>query len=116
MSLFRTEKQKMLAGESYHADDAELKAERNAASARLVRYNAALGASDASTAPSSPSTALMSLPWRLEREHRSAPRSRSTRQTIHAIHRSAGRVPNSGALSGLVRMCGSAVARSFYRV
>ena len=47
MSLFRTEKQKMLAGELYHADDAELKADRNAASAWLVRYNAALGASDA---------------------------------------------------------------------
>jgi len=37
----------MLAGELYHADDAELKADRNAASAWLVRYNAALGASDA---------------------------------------------------------------------
>ena len=47
MSLFRTEKQKMLAGEPYHANDAELEADRSAASAWMVRYNAALGASDA---------------------------------------------------------------------
>ena len=45
--LSRTEKQKMLAGEPYHANDAELEADRSAASAWMVRYNAALGASDA---------------------------------------------------------------------
>ena len=47
MSPFRTEKQKMLAGELYHADDAELIADRSAAGMRMVRYNATLGASDA---------------------------------------------------------------------
>ena len=47
MSLFRTEKQKMLAGELYHANDAQLEADRNAASAWMVRYNGALSASDA---------------------------------------------------------------------
>ncbi len=47
MSRVRTEKQKMLAGELYHADDAELIADRSAAGMRMVRYNAALGASDA---------------------------------------------------------------------
>jgi len=36
----------MLAGELYHADDAELAADRSAAGAWMVRYNAALGASD----------------------------------------------------------------------
>jgi maltose O-acetyltransferase len=46
VSLFRTEKQKMLAGELYQANDAELEADRNAASAWMVRYNAALGASE----------------------------------------------------------------------
>ena len=46
MSLFRTEKQKMLAGELYQANDAELEADRSAASAWMVRYNAALGASE----------------------------------------------------------------------
>ncbi len=47
MSLFRTEKQKMLAGELYHANDAELEADRSNASAWRVRYNAALTTSDA---------------------------------------------------------------------
>jgi len=47
VSPFRTEKQKMLAGELYHADDAELIADRSAAGMRMVRYNATLGASDA---------------------------------------------------------------------
>lgn len=42
--LFRTEKQKMLAGELYHANDAGLAAERSAAAAWMVRYNAALSA------------------------------------------------------------------------
>ena len=37
----------MLAGELYHADDAELIADRSAAGMRMVRYNATLGASDA---------------------------------------------------------------------
>lgn len=46
MSLFRTEKQKMLAGELYHANDAELEADRKAAAARMVRFNAAASASD----------------------------------------------------------------------
>jgi maltose O-acetyltransferase len=46
VSLFRTEKQKMLAGELYRANDPELKADRSAANAWMVRYNAALGASD----------------------------------------------------------------------
>ena len=47
MSLFRTEEQKMLAGELYRADDAELEVDRSAAGAWMVRYNAALSASDA---------------------------------------------------------------------
>ena len=47
MSLYRTEKRKMLAGEFYHANDAELEADRSAAAAWMVRYNAALSASDA---------------------------------------------------------------------
>jgi maltose O-acetyltransferase len=47
VSRVRTEKQKMLAGELYHADDAELIADRSAAGMRMVRYNATLGASDA---------------------------------------------------------------------
>ena len=38
----QTEKQKMLAGELYHAGDAELAADRSAASAWMVRYNASL--------------------------------------------------------------------------
>jgi maltose O-acetyltransferase len=38
----QTEKQKMLAGELYHAGDAELARDRNAASAWMVRYNASL--------------------------------------------------------------------------
>ena len=36
----------MLAGELYRANDPELEADRSAASAWMVRYNAALGASD----------------------------------------------------------------------
>ena len=47
MSLFQTEKQKMLAGKLYHANDAELEADRSAAGAWMLRYNAALSASDA---------------------------------------------------------------------
>ena len=47
MSLTRSEKQKMLAGELYHASDPELQADRDVAGARLVRYNAALGVPDA---------------------------------------------------------------------
>jgi len=47
VSPFRTEKQKMLAGELYHANDAELEADLNAAVAWMVRYNAAGSASDA---------------------------------------------------------------------
>jgi len=47
VSQVQTEKQKMLAGELYHANDAELEADRNAASAWMVRYNAALSASEA---------------------------------------------------------------------
>ena len=47
MSKFRTEKQKMLAGELYHANDPELEADRSAAAGWMVRYNAALSASDA---------------------------------------------------------------------
>jgi maltose O-acetyltransferase len=42
-----TEKQKMLAGELYHAGDAELAADRVAASAWMVRYNASLGSTSA---------------------------------------------------------------------
>ena len=38
----QTEKQKMLAGELYHAGDAELAKDRSAASAWMVRYNASL--------------------------------------------------------------------------
>ncbi len=48
-------------------------------------------------------------------EPRSARRSRSTRQTIRATRRSAGRAPSSDAPSGSVRMCGSAAVRSFCR-
>ena len=47
MSLFRTEKQKMLAGELYNPNDAELEADRDAAGAWMVRYSAAVAASDA---------------------------------------------------------------------
>jgi maltose O-acetyltransferase len=39
-------KQKMLAGDLYHANDPELLADQAAASAWLVRYNAAIGLSD----------------------------------------------------------------------
>src|SRR3954469_3765593 len=45
--LMPTEKQKMLAGELYHAGDAELAADRVAASAWMVRYNASLGSTSA---------------------------------------------------------------------
>jgi maltose O-acetyltransferase len=38
----QTEKQKMLAGEPYHASDAELAADRHAASAWMLRYNASI--------------------------------------------------------------------------
>jgi maltose O-acetyltransferase len=38
----QTEKQKMLAGELYHAGDAELAKDRSAASTWMVRYNASL--------------------------------------------------------------------------
>jgi maltose O-acetyltransferase len=41
----RTEKQKMLAGELYHAGDPEIQADQAAAKAWMIRYNAALGAS-----------------------------------------------------------------------
>jgi maltose O-acetyltransferase len=41
-----TEKQRMLAGELYHADDPELQADQAAAKAWMVRYNAALGSRD----------------------------------------------------------------------
>jgi maltose O-acetyltransferase len=47
VSLVRSEKQKMLAGELYHANDPELEADRSAAAGWMVRYNAALSASDA---------------------------------------------------------------------
>jgi len=42
----RTEKEKMLAGEAYRPQDAELQADLAAAQAWLVRYNASLAASD----------------------------------------------------------------------
>jgi maltose O-acetyltransferase len=45
MSLVRTEKQKMLAGELYRAEDAELEADQSAASAWMARYNASLALS-----------------------------------------------------------------------
>src|SRR3546814_17744750 len=38
----RTEKEKMLAGELYHASDAEIQADQAAAHAWLARYNASL--------------------------------------------------------------------------
>jgi maltose O-acetyltransferase len=40
--LMPTEKQKMLAGDLYHAGDAELARDRSAAAAWMVRYNASL--------------------------------------------------------------------------
>ena len=43
----KTEKQKMLAGELYHAGDPELQADQQAAKAWMVRYNASLGAAAA---------------------------------------------------------------------
>ena len=43
--MTRTEKQKMLAGELYRAEDAEIQADLAATQAWLVRFNAALGAS-----------------------------------------------------------------------
>jgi maltose O-acetyltransferase len=42
-----TEKQKMLAGERYHAGDAELAGDRGAAAAWMVRYNASLALASA---------------------------------------------------------------------
>src|ERR1700681_3725012 len=45
--LVRSEKQRMLAGELYHASDPELQRDQAASRAWVVRYNAALGASDA---------------------------------------------------------------------
>lgn len=45
MSGERSEKAKMLAGELYHAGDAEIQADQQAAKAWLVRYNASLGLS-----------------------------------------------------------------------
>jgi maltose O-acetyltransferase len=47
VSLFRTEKQKMLAGELYNANDAEPEADRDAAGAWMARYSAAVAGSDA---------------------------------------------------------------------
>jgi maltose O-acetyltransferase len=46
-----TEKQKMLAGQFYNANDPELLADRNAAAAWMARYNAALIASPAERLP-----------------------------------------------------------------
>jgi maltose O-acetyltransferase len=43
----RTEKQKMLAGELYHAGDPEIQADQAIAKTWMVRYNAALGESAA---------------------------------------------------------------------
>ena len=40
----QTQKQKMLAGELYHANDPEIQADQQSAKAWMVRYNAALGA------------------------------------------------------------------------
>jgi maltose O-acetyltransferase len=45
--LERSAKQKMLAGELYHANDPEIQRDQAASRAWVVRYNAALGASDA---------------------------------------------------------------------
>jgi maltose O-acetyltransferase len=42
MTQARTEKQKMLAGELYHAGDPELRGERHKADAWMLRYNAAI--------------------------------------------------------------------------
>jgi maltose O-acetyltransferase len=47
VEFMQTEKQKMLAGELYHAGDAELAADRSAASAWMVRYNASLALASA---------------------------------------------------------------------
>jgi maltose O-acetyltransferase len=46
MNRSRSEKQKMLAGEPYQAGDPELQADREAAAAWMVRYNATLGLSE----------------------------------------------------------------------
>jgi maltose O-acetyltransferase len=40
----QTQKQKMLAGQLYHAGDPEIQADQESAKAWMVRYNAALGA------------------------------------------------------------------------
>jgi acetyltransferase-like isoleucine patch superfamily enzyme len=40
----KTQKQKMLAGQLYHANDPEIQADQLSAKAWMVRYNAALGA------------------------------------------------------------------------
>jgi maltose O-acetyltransferase len=45
--LEKSEKQKMLAGDLYHASDPELQRDQAASRAWVVRYNTALGASDA---------------------------------------------------------------------
>ena len=40
----QTQKQKMLAGQLYHANDPEIQADQQSAKAWMERYNAALGA------------------------------------------------------------------------
>jgi maltose O-acetyltransferase len=47
MSIMRSEKEKMLAGELYHAGDPELQADQANAKRWMVRYNSALAASAA---------------------------------------------------------------------
>src|ERR1700733_4049176 len=43
-TMQQTQKQKMLAGQLYHANDPEIQADQQSAKAWMVRYNAALGA------------------------------------------------------------------------
>ena len=47
IDYMRTEKQKMLAGELYHAGDPEVQADQATAKVWMVRYNASLAASAA---------------------------------------------------------------------
>jgi hypothetical protein len=59
----RTEKEKMLAGELYHAGDPELQAELAATHARLARYNAALAGSAHRTARAVAGAARQGRRW-----------------------------------------------------
>ena len=146
MSLLRTEKQKMLAGELYHADDAELAADRNAAVAWMVRYNGAPGASDAHRLAllrellgEAGDRVVIRPPFHCDYGYNiqvgpdvffnfncvvldvvavtiGARTQIGPAVQIHVIHWFAGRASSSGVPPGSVRMCGLVAARSSCRV